>query len=187
MGSFPERYNDPGLFATETCLPYSNGQEDSGFLKQNSGFHKQKLSGFTLHGLIQRTIPCERLKTFFYCLMLQNGSVRPQFTTYPEPVDATVPQKPVVFKCQARGSPAPAIKWFKDDLLIVGTPEESRFHITMEGSLVFMGKRYHITREGSLVIFDPRVEDEGTYKCQAENALGQVSYGVSLYVEMGKF
>lgn len=124
---------------------------------------------------------------FFIVLMLQNGSVRPQFTTYPEPVDATVPQKPVVFKCQARGSPAPAIKWFKDDLLIVGTPEESRFHITMEGSLVFMGKRYHITREGSLVIFDPRVEDEGTYKCQAENALGQVSYGVSLYVEMGKF
>lgn len=112
------------------------------------------------------------------------AGVRPQFTTYPEPVDATVPQKPVVFKCQARGSPAPAIKWFKDDLLIVGTPEESRFHITMEGSLVFMGKRYHITREGSLVIFDPRVEDEGTYKCQAENALGQVSYGVSLYVEM---
>ncbi|CAH3019966.1 unnamed protein product, partial [Porites evermanni] len=112
------------------------------------------------------------------------AGVRPQFTTYPEPVDATVPQKPVVFKCQARGSPAPAIKWFKDDLLIVGTPEESRFHITMEGSLVFMGKRYHITREGSLVIFDPRVEDEGTYKCQAENPLGQVSYGVSLYVEM---
>ena len=39
MGSFPERYNDPELFATETCLPCSNGQEDSGFLKQNSGFH----------------------------------------------------------------------------------------------------------------------------------------------------
>ena len=114
-------------------------------------------------------------------------SDRPQFTTYPEPADATEPQKPVVFKCRARGSPAPTINWFKDGLLILGTPEESRFHITMEGSLVFMGKRYHITREGSLIIFDPRVEDEGTYKCQAENAMGKISYEVSLYVEMSKF
>lgn len=69
----------------------------------------------------------------------------------------------------------------------MGTPEESRFHITMEGSLVFMGRRYHITREGSLVIFEPRVEDEGTYRCEAENALGKVSYEVGLYVEMGEW
>ena len=114
-------------------------------------------------------------------------SVRPLFTTYPEPTDATEPQKPVVLKCQAKGNPAPAIKWYKDGLLIIGTPEESRFHITMEGSLVFMGKRYHITREGYLIIFEPRVEDEGTYKCEAENELGKVSYEVSLYVEMSEF
>jgi len=112
------------------------------------------------------------------------AGVRPLFTTYPEPTDATEPQKPVVLKCQAKGNPAPAIKWYKDGLLIIGTPEESRFHITMEGSLVFMGKRYHITREGYLIIFEPRVEDEGTYKCEAENELGKVSYEVSLYVEM---
>ena len=47
-------------------------------------------------------------------------------------------------------------------------------------------KRYHITREGSLVIFEPRVEDEGTYKCEAANELGKVSYEVSLYVEMSE-
>lgn len=69
----------------------------------------------------------------------------------------------------------------------MGTPEESRFHITIEGSLVFMGKRFHITQEGSLVIFEPRVEDEGTYKCEAANELGKVSYEVSLYVEMSEF
>jgi len=109
---------------------------------------------------------------------------RPQFTIYPSPVDAREPQKPVVFKCRAKGSPTPQIKWFKDGLLILGTPEESRFHITIEGALVFMGKRFHVTREGSLIIFDPRVEDEGTYKCTAENELGKVSYDVSLYVEM---
>lgn len=109
---------------------------------------------------------------------------RPQFTTYPSPVDAREPQRPVVFKCRAKGSPSPQIKWFKDGLLILGTPEESRFHITIEGALVFMGKRFHVTREGSLIIFDPRVEDEGTYKCMAENELGKVSYDVSLYVEM---
>lgn len=113
-----------------------------------------------------------------------HAGVRPLFTTYPEPFDATEPQKPAVFKCQARGSPTPFIKWYKDGLLIVGTPEESRFHITMEGSLVFMGRRFHITREGTLVIFEPRVEDEGSYKCEAENELGKVSYEVSLYVEM---
>lgn len=114
-----------------------------------------------------------------------DAGVRPSFTTYPEPVDAREPQKPVVFQCKANGSPTPLIRWYKDGLLIVGTPEESRFHITMEGSLMFMGRRYHITREGSLVIFEPRVEDEGTYKCEAENALGKVSYEVGLYVEMG--
>ena len=108
------------------------------------------------------------------------------FTTYPTPVDVTEPQKPVLLKCRAKGSPQPQIKWFKDELLILGTPEESRFHITIEGSLVYMGKRYHVTREGSLIIFDPRVEDEGTYTCKAENELGQVSYGVSLYIEMSK-
>ena len=114
-------------------------------------------------------------------------SARPLFTTYPSPVDAREPQKPVVFKCRAKGSPTPEIKWYKDGLLILGTPEESRFHITIEGALVFMGKRYHVTREGSLVIFDPRVEDEGTYTCTAENVLGKVSYDVSLYVEMSEF
>lgn len=114
-------------------------------------------------------------------------SARPQFTIYPSPVDAREPQKPVVFKCRAKGSPTPQIKWFKDGLLILGTPEESRFHITIEGALVFMGKRFHVTREGSLIIFDPRVEDEGTYKCTAENELGKVSYDVSLYVEMSEF
>ena len=125
--------------------------------------------------------------TFNITILFTYFSVRPLFTVYPEPIDATEPQKPVVFKCKAKGTPAPVIKWYKDGLLILGTPEESRFHITIEGSLVFMGKRYHITREGSLVIFDPRVEDEGTYKCEAENALGKVSYEVSLYVEMSEF
>ena len=114
-------------------------------------------------------------------------SARPQFTTYPSPVDAREPQRPVVFKCRAKGSPTPQIKWFKDGLLILGTPEESRFHITIEGALVFMGKRFHVTREGSLIIFDPRVEDEGTYQCMAENKLGKVFYDVSLYVEMSEF
>ena len=109
------------------------------------------------------------------------------FATYPSPVEAREPQKPAVFKCRAKGSPTPEIKWYKDGLLILGTPEESRYHITIEGALVFMGKRYHVTREGSLVIFDPRVEDEGKFTCTAENELGKVSYDVSLYVEMSEF
>ena len=37
------------------------------------------------------------------------------------------------------------------------------------------------------MIFEPRVEDEGTYKCEAANELGKVSYEVSLYVEMSEF
>ena len=37
------------------------------------------------------------------------------------------------------------------------------------------------------MIFEPRVEDEGTYKCEAVNELGKVSYEVSLYVEMSEF
>lgn len=114
--------------------------------------------------------------------MVTSG-VRPQFTVYPLAVDATEPLKPVVLKCQAKGTPTPEIKWYKESLLIVGSPEESRLQITMEGSLVFMGKRFHITKEGSLIILDPRVEDEGTYTCSAENDLGKISYDVSLYIE----
>lgn len=111
-----------------------------------------------------------------------NG-VRPQFTVYPSAVDATEPLKPVVLKCRAKGTPTPEINWYKDGLLIKGSPEESGFQVTLEGSLVLVGKRFHITREGSLIIFDPRMEDEGKYTCAAENKLGKISYDVSLYVE----
>ena len=102
---------------------------------------------------------------------------------YPSAVDATEPLKPVVLKCRAKGTPTPEINWYKDGLLIKGSPEESGFQVTLEGSLVLVGKRFHITREGSLIIFDPRMEDEGKYTCAAENKLGKISYDVSLYVE----
>ena len=102
---------------------------------------------------------------------------------YPSAVDATEPLKPVVLKCRAKGTPTPKINWYKDGLLIKGSPEESGFQVTLEGSLVLVGKRFHITREGSLIIFDPRMEDEGKYTCAAENKLGKISYDVSLYVE----
>ena len=112
----------------------------------------------------------------------------PSFTIFPEDVEVDEPLKPATFNCKADGTPPPQIKWYKDDLLILDSAKQegSQFHITTEGALVFKGKRYHVTREGSLIIFDPRSEDEASYKCVAENGLGSVDYKVALFLDLSK-
>lgn len=65
MSSFQERYNDPGLFATKTCLPYSNRQEDSEFLKQNSGFDKQNFPDLPCMGSYYEPFLANTSQRFF--------------------------------------------------------------------------------------------------------------------------
>lgn len=112
--------------------------------------------------------------------------VRPSFTILPTSMDLEEPQEPVIFKCTATGTPTPTITWLKDGLEIHVVSEDSQFHVTSEGALVFVGKRHHITKEGHLIILNPREEDEGSYTCKARNSLGEESYRINLYVDMSE-
>lgn len=118
--------------------------------------------------------------------LLFDTTARPSFTILPDALDLDEPTEPVIFKCSAKGIPTPKITWFKDNLEIRVASEDSQFHITSEGALVFVGKRHHITREGHLIILNPREEDEGSYTCVARNSLGKESYSINLNVDMSK-
>lgn len=102
-------------------------------------------------------------------------------------VDAEEPVKPVIFKCNAKGIPKPKITWFKEELKIRVTSEDSSdYHISSDGALTFLGKRHHITEEGHLIILNPRRDDDGSYTCVAQNDVGKISHRTSLYVDMSK-
>lgn len=73
----------------------------------------------------------------------------------------------VVFKCRVVGKPVPTAQWYKGDNII----KQSKF--------------FKMTREGeyySLRISDAFPEDEGVYKVEVSNAIGQVSSVAALRV-----
>jgi hypothetical protein len=67
----------------------------------------------------------------------------------------------VIFECQWKGFPRPAIKWYKDDEEIT---ENARYQVTAGDQGIL-----------ALVIEEARKEDEGAYKCKAENQEGVAS------------
>ena len=68
----------------------------------------------------------------------------------------------VVFACQWKGFPKPTIKWYRDDEEI--TPEDSRYQVTSEDNGIL-----------TLCIEKCRKQDEGAFKCKAENSEGVTS------------
>ena len=71
----------------------------------------------------------------------------------------------ITLPCSAKGTPAPKIKWYKDDEIITGNEAGMK-----------------ISPDGSLQIENPRGTNAGRYKCVAENVAGSVSHYINLQV-----
>ncbi|RZF44477.1 hypothetical protein LSTR_LSTR002250 [Laodelphax striatellus] len=83
------------------------------------------------------------------------------------PANQTLPLQSVAnLPCQARGSPPPRVKWYKNGSLL--NPDMPRFTIMSTGTL-------HID--------DLRMEDSGLYTCTASSESGETSWSASLSVE----
>jgi hemicentin len=73
----------------------------------------------------------------------------------------------IAIDCPVSGVPPPAVKWFKDDVII--KPMES---VNMK--ILFNGRRLELT--------DAEVYDAGRYKCRADNVAGSVERNYQLHV-----
>ncbi|XP_066569159.1 roundabout homolog 3 isoform X2 [Amia ocellicauda] len=93
-----------------------------------------------------------------------NVLVPPNITISPETMTATLGSR-VFFQCQASGSPSPSIVWYKQGQTI------------KTGGKITVGSQ-NIT----LYISAVRAYDEGTYTCEATNALGQSRLSATLRV-----
>ncbi|GFS23871.1 muscle M-line assembly protein unc-89-like [Elysia marginata] len=76
------------------------------------------------------------------------------------------------FECRVKGHPRPTIRWFKDDLEITDSPRYQFGH-AHDGVI-------------SMVIEDIVHEDEGHYRCRAENSEGLASTSAYLFVRTHK-
>ena len=74
----------------------------------------------------------------------------------------------LTFECQIRAFPRPIVKWFKDDVEI-SSSEDGR--VTADEWLVDTGSS-SISSFLRLSIRDARKDDEGAYRCKAENEEG---------------
>ena len=86
----------------------------------------------------------------------------------------------VFFECQVRAFPRPIIKWYKDDVEVSSFPLTMQSDVNDEGSAATSRVRSEdLTGKDSstegllrLVIHDARKDDEGAYRCKAENEEG---------------
>lgn len=67
------------------------------------------------------------------------------------------PGEDVEMECRAQGEPLPAVRWLKNDNLVV--PSQNKYSITGEGI--------------TLKVKDINFSDTGAYMCQAQNAAGK--------------
>lgn len=93
----------------------------------------------------------------------------------------------IELSCISRGSPPPAIEWFRDGSIPCGDMGDG---ITMDE--MFPPQNTNLLERCSinsapgytaLVIYNPRVEDTGTYTCVAENSVASSEAYVLLQVE----
>lgn len=81
-----------------------------------------------------------------------------------QPVETTVNEsQTAIFKCVADGNPTPQVMWSK-----------------LNSSLP-IGR--HVTTSSALVVKDVRPEDDGVYRCIAENLLGRINATAKLIVQ----
>ena len=81
-----------------------------------------------------------------------------------QPVETTVNEsQTAIFKCVEDGNPTPQVTWSK-----------------LNSSLPI---RRHVTTSSALVVKDVRPEDDGVYRCIAENLLGRINATAKLIVQ----
>ncbi|VUZ55036.1 unnamed protein product [Hymenolepis diminuta] len=74
----------------------------------------------------------------------------------------------ITFTCKLTSNPPPKIKWYKDGIEIFSIMPQARFSLSKD--------------ESTLTIFDVQPEDQGQYKCEAENIPG--NWDLSYYLEV---
>ncbi|KAL5107767.1 Hemicentin-1 [Taenia crassiceps] len=74
----------------------------------------------------------------------------------------------ITFTCKLTSNPPPKIKWYKDGVDIFSIMPQDRFSVSAD--------------ESTLTIFDVQPEDQGQYKCEAENIPG--NWDLSYYLEV---
>ena len=80
------------------------------------------------------------------------------------PVGSTVNEsQTAILKCVADGNPTPQVTWYK-----------------LNSSLP-IGR--HVTTSTALIVKDVRPEDDGVYRCRAQNLLGSINATVNLIVQ----
>jgi len=87
----------------------------------------------------------------------------------------------VTFECQVRAFPRPLIKWYKDDVEVTSSTLTMQSGENDDGSSEAAGRVHSEDLTGKdsstegllrLVIHDARKDDEGAYRCKAENEEG---------------
>ncbi|EUB62928.1 Hemicentin-1 [Echinococcus granulosus] len=74
----------------------------------------------------------------------------------------------ITFTCKLTSNPPPKIKWYKDGVDIFSIMPQDRFTVSAD--------------ESTLTIYDVQPEDQGQYKCEAENIPG--NWDLSYYLEV---
>ena len=81
-----------------------------------------------------------------------------------QPVETIVNEsQTAILKCVADGNPTPKVTWYK-----------------LNSSLPV---KRHVTTSGALIVKDARPEDDGVYRCRAENLLGSINATAKLTVQ----
>lgn len=111
---------------------------------------------------------CVLMHVFFYFLFIF-ATVKPYFVDAEKMIKNVDHQRPVGsalrLRCNADGSPMPAVRWFKQGVEIANFDDEN-------------GHRKHST----LKLRDLKESDSGNYMCVAENVHGRINFTYSVEV-----